>query len=725
MSEINYKYVSIKLGNHKPPVFKVIKNQDWIEFGVEPPYKNNYPKYLQSLYERANLHGAFLKAKHYYISGAGLTIDKSAKTVGDISELLQMLKETNSLGESISDILNKCVLDYVIFGGCYVEVNWSINGKKFEITHMPFNNLRRSVNNDGFWYSNDWSQSKQNQTKEKTDLEFIPDYDAENASGKQIYALKSYGLGTEYYPKPEYLGLVPCAEVETEISNYHLNAIKSGFHIGTIITFIGKPSPTEQDEIERQLKNKFQGTDAAGSLLLQFTRDKDGQPQITRLSADDLDKKFETLTKWVDQQLTAGHHMSPIIAGIKTEGQLGGRTEIDLAFDLFKNTWVKPNQKVIENWINQLYEFYGFEDRIKFKEVRPVAPFDYKDILSYMTNNEVRELIGLSTLKEDTSEKQQQFAKDKFQDSYSDYPDAVKNNAKNALDWAEKNGWGDCGTEVGKQRANQLAKGEAVSIDTIKRMYSFLSRHEENADKSKGYGDGCGQLMYDAWGGKAALRWAESKINQVEKKQNLSQVTVEDIIISEFSQVGESTSFYNIIESREMTPEDYQSYATSLEKSILAILEKDPLATDRTIAEALKKEEKTITEAIARMVSDGLVEMGEKNQEGVQIRKAKVSSEGKDLAEESKVAEMEVRYFYDWKTEIPSTQRDTSAHPSRPFCKRLMDLDKLYTRADIDRISNRVGLNVFMYGGGWWNMGNGTNSPSCRHIWKSVIVKRK
>lgn len=721
MSEINYKYVSIKLGNHKPPVFKVIKNQDWIEFGVEPPYKNNYPKYLQSLYERANLHGAFLKAKHYYISGAGLTIDKSAKTVGDISELLQMLKETNSLGESISDILNKCVLDYVIFGGCYVEVNWSINGKKFEITHMPFNNLRRSVNNDGFWYSNDWSQTKQNQTKEKTELEFIPDYDAESASGKQIYALKSYGLGTEYYPKPEYLGLVPCAEVETEISNYHLNAIKSGFHIGTIITFIGKPSPTEQDEIERQLKNKFQGTDAAGSLLLQFTRDKDGQPQITRLSADDLDKKFETLTKWVDQQLTAGHHMSPIIAGIKTEGQLGGRTEIDLAFDLFKNTWVKPNQKVIENWINQLYEFYGFEDRIKFKEVRPVAPFDYKDILSYMTNNEVRELIGLSTLKEDTSEKQQQFAKDEFQDSYSDYPDAVKNNAKNALDWAEKNGWGDCGTPVGKKRAADLSAGRPVSIDTIKRMYSFLSRHEENADKSKGYGDGCGQLMYDAWGGKAGLRWAESKINQVEKKQNLSEVTVEDIIISEFSQVGESTEFYNIIESRDMTPEDYQSYATSLEKSILAILEKDPLATDRTIAEALKRQEKTITETIAKMVSDGLIEMGEKTQEGVEIRKAKVSSEGKDLAEESKVSEMEVRYFYSWKTGFD----DADLKTSRPFCKRLMSLDKLYTRTDIDKISSRVGLNVFMYGGGWWNMGNGVNSPSCRHIWKSVIVKRK
>ena len=107
--------------------------------------------------------------------------------------------------------------------------------------------------------------------------------------------------------------------------------------------------------------------------------------------------------------------------------------------------------------------------------------------------------------------------KDEFADSYSDYPDAVKNNARSALKYAEENGWGSCGTPVGKIRANQLANGEAISLDTIKRMYSFLSRHKENAEKSKGYGDGCGQLMYDAWGGASALSWAESKIKAAEK----------------------------------------------------------------------------------------------------------------------------------------------------------------------------------------------------------------
>jgi len=97
-------------------------------------------------------------------------------------------------------------------------------------------------------------------------------------------------------------------------------------------------------------------------------------------------------------------------------------------------------------------------------------------------------------------------------ESVSDYPDSVKNNAKAVLKYVEENGWGSCGTEVGKIRANQLANGEPISIDTVKRMYSYLSRHEVDLESSKGYGDGCGKLMYDSWGGKSALSWAESKL---------------------------------------------------------------------------------------------------------------------------------------------------------------------------------------------------------------------
>lgn len=100
-------------------------------------------------------------------------------------------------------------------------------------------------------------------------------------------------------------------------------------------------------------------------------------------------------------------------------------------------------------------------------------------------------------------------------ESFSDYPDGVKNNAKSVLEWTDRNGWGSCGTPVGKQRANQLAKGEPISLDTIKRMYSYLSRHEKDLQSSTSYGDGCGKLMYDAWGGKAALGWSRNKLREL------------------------------------------------------------------------------------------------------------------------------------------------------------------------------------------------------------------
>lgn len=118
-------------------------------------------------------------------------------------------------------------------------------------------------------------------------------------------------------------------------------------------------------------------------------------------------------------------------------------------------------------------------------------------------------------------------------ESYSDYPDGVKSNAKRALDWAEKNGWGSCGTPVGKQRANQLAKGEPISVDTIKRMYSYLSRHEVDLETSTTYNEGCGKLMYDAWGGKSGLGWSRNKL------RTLGLLTETEVSIPNSSYAGE------------------------------------------------------------------------------------------------------------------------------------------------------------------------------------------
>lgn len=98
-------------------------------------------------------------------------------------------------------------------------------------------------------------------------------------------------------------------------------------------------------------------------------------------------------------------------------------------------------------------------------------------------------------------------------ESYSDYPDAVKNNAKRGLELNEKVN-NKCATQVGKIRAQQLAQGKALTKQTIKRMFSYLSRAEEYYDESDT--TACGTISYLLWGGKAGKRWAESKLKELE-----------------------------------------------------------------------------------------------------------------------------------------------------------------------------------------------------------------
>lgn len=103
-------------------------------------------------------------------------------------------------------------------------------------------------------------------------------------------------------------------------------------------------------------------------------------------------------------------------------------------------------------------------------------------------------------------------SKEEFAESFSDYPEAASANAQRALNWAEENGWGSCGTPIGKIRANQLAKKEPISEETIARMASF-ERHRQNSDTP--YGEGCGKLMWDAWGGDEGIAWAQRKLETI------------------------------------------------------------------------------------------------------------------------------------------------------------------------------------------------------------------
>lgn len=98
-------------------------------------------------------------------------------------------------------------------------------------------------------------------------------------------------------------------------------------------------------------------------------------------------------------------------------------------------------------------------------------------------------------------------------ESFSDYPSGVKNNAKRGIELNEKVN-NKCATQVGKVRAQQLAQGKPITTETIKRMFSYLSRAREDYDENDT--KACGTISYLLWGGKAGLRWAGSKLKELD-----------------------------------------------------------------------------------------------------------------------------------------------------------------------------------------------------------------
>jgi len=106
-----------------------------------------------------------------------------------------------------------------------------------------------------------------------------------------------------------------------------------------------------------------------------------------------------------------------------------------------------------------------------------------------------------------TEHKRQQF------ESYADYGEGIRNNAKRGIELNERNG-NKCATQTGKVRAATLSKGEPISVETIKRMHSYLSRAETYYDNADDTSD-CGYISYLLWGGKSALSWSRNKLREL------------------------------------------------------------------------------------------------------------------------------------------------------------------------------------------------------------------
>jgi hypothetical protein len=392
---MSYKnLISLTFDNNKVPMFIEQKGKDWVKYGES----NNYPQYLVLLFNRSAKHNAIITSKQLYISGKGVEIDQADMQGDDIVKLQAYINAPNQY-ETLNDLMKKTVLDYELFGGFYLKVV----GKKgkdgvAEIYHVDYCNVRSNEDNTEFYLSSEWINEQGDENSNPKDIKTLPAYDINKKQAESIFYLKAYRPNLNTYTLPDYIGAVPAIITDAEIANYHRAEIQNSFKGSKMITFVnGIPSDDEMKATERKLKSKFTSTDSSGSIVVDFADDKDRAAIIQDLSAGDFADKYNALNNTIQQEIFVGHKItSPMIFGVRVEGQLGGRSEMIDAFNLFTNTYVEPRQQVQE----RVYDLFSpVKGKIKIKPIEPImASFSEQTLMQILTKDEMREVIGRKAL---------------------------------------------------------------------------------------------------------------------------------------------------------------------------------------------------------------------------------------------------------------------------------------------------------------------------------------
>ena len=232
-------------------------------------------------------------------------------------------------------------------------------------------------------------------------------------------------------------------------------------------------------------------------------------------------------------------------------------------------------------------------------------------------------------------------------------------------------------------------------------------------------------------------QYQEAEIVAEEKPVEVQQSKVqfsEDEVIGLFSEYGVPKSDYVVFKSREVFSssvneeeerfhlEFAEQALSGLEANILDLIQKDKRISPEIIAGNLGVDLLIISRVLDGLEKRGVI--GSSVSRGIVERK--LSKPLSELnAPKPTTTSFVVRYSYQWRSDIPANERNSADHPSRVFCARLMQLDRLYSRAEIEALSARLGYSVFDRRGGWWTKPNGQASPSCRHRWFAQTVIKK
>jgi len=330
------------------------KNQFFISFGAD----NGFPNKLIDLVNYSSIHGTCVNATVEAIIGNGLT-----------SNMPKTLDFANSEGESWNDVFKKVAKDLKLFGGFALEIIWSKDRSKIaEVYHIDFSYLRAKEKNfrgkiPGYYIWDEWNGVSSYVNQSLEDIPFLPVYNPlkKDEEPSQIYAYYSYRPGMKYYPVPDYVGALKVIELDAQVDNFHLNNITNGVVPSLAITTFTNANEEEREAIEIMLRNQYGGTENAGSLIYMDVDSPENAPVITPIDSNGTDVYYTTINDLVTQKILTAHRItSPMMLGIKTEGQLGGRDETMDAYLLFTNTVVKPFQQAILDCFDEILKInYG------------------------------------------------------------------------------------------------------------------------------------------------------------------------------------------------------------------------------------------------------------------------------------------------------------------------------------------------------------------------------
>ena len=307
---------------------------DYVSWGKD----NRFPNDLYDMYQNSAILQSVINGTADYVFGNGV---------------ISAFDVVNDKYETLEDVVKRCVFDLLIFGGFAIQLMYK-GGKVEAMYWLDFQKCRKSEDEKKVYYSDDWGKYA------KKALEYnawTPDTD----KGTCIFYYKGHKT-RGIYPVPMYIGALKSVKISTEISNFHLNNITKGFASNAVISFNnGEPDEDTKARIEKDVKEKFCGTDNAGSFLLLFNESKDNACEIAKIQDDKFDLKYDALAKSVKEDIFIAFRATPTLFGLPNENNGFSKQEYLESFELYNKTVVVPLQKDVE----RAFKSIGFV--IKFK----------------------------------------------------------------------------------------------------------------------------------------------------------------------------------------------------------------------------------------------------------------------------------------------------------------------------------------------------------------------